>query len=151
MGGVEGNPEMIMVQPVAFHAPRRRPPSSTGVQWTTGLFDCHQDLHNACMTAILPCKTFGQIYEILNNGVMPWQVGSLVYLVLMPLLCSQWVTGSRSRTKLRQRFNLVEAPFSDVFSHIFCSCCSLCQEFRELRNNGLDPAKGMNHTKCSIR
>ncbi|VFQ92936.1 unnamed protein product [Cuscuta campestris] len=37
---------MIMVQPVASHAPRRRPPSSTGVQWTTGLFDCHQDLHN---------------------------------------------------------------------------------------------------------
>uniref|UniRef100_M0ZRJ7 Cytochrome c-type biogenesis protein cycL n=1 Tax=Solanum tuberosum TaxID=4113 RepID=M0ZRJ7_SOLTU len=61
----------------------------------------------------------------------------------MPAVCSQWIMGSKYRTKLRQRYNLVEAPYSDVVAHIFCPFCSLCQEFRELRIRGLDPALGM--------
>ncbi|KAF9615611.1 hypothetical protein IFM89_024707 [Coptis chinensis] len=70
--------------------------------------------------------------------------GSLSYLLLMPLLCSQVVMGSKYRAKLRKKFNLVEAPYGDCFSHVFCSCCSLCQEFRELQSRGLDPNLGWN-------
>lgn len=70
-------------------------------------------------------------------------LGSFMYLLMMPAVCSQWIMGSKYRTKLRQRYNLVEAPYSDVVSHIFCPFCSLCQEFRELRIRGLDPALGM--------
>ncbi|KAF9614215.1 hypothetical protein IFM89_016008 [Coptis chinensis] len=62
----------------------------------------------------------------------------------MPLLCSQVVMGSKYRAKLRKKFNLVEAPYGDCFSHVFCSCCSLCQEFRELQSRGLDPNLGWN-------
>nr|KYP54232.1 Uncharacterized protein At1g14870 family [Cajanus cajan] len=52
--------------------------------------------------------------------------------------------GSKYRTKLRKRYNLVEAPYTDIVSHVFCPCCSLCQEFRELKFRGLDPALGWN-------
>ncbi|PON88408.1 PLAC8 motif-containing protein [Trema orientale] len=62
----------------------------------------------------------------------------------MPALCSQWIMGSKYRTKLRTKYGLVEAPYTDVISHVFCSCCSLCQEFRELKNRKLDPALGWN-------
>ncbi|CAN4088969.1 unnamed protein product [Withania somnifera] len=62
------------------------------------------------MTSFLPCVTFGQIAEVQDSG-------------------------DRGETKLRQRYNLVEAP---------CPCCSLCQEFRELRARGLDLALGWN-------
>jgi len=69
-------------------------------------------------------------------------LGSFIYLLMMPALCSQWIMGSKYRTKLRKRYNLVEAPYTDIVSHIFCPCCSLCQEFRELKIRGLDPALG---------
>ncbi|KAA8540395.1 hypothetical protein F0562_024686 [Nyssa sinensis] len=89
-----------------------------GHPWTTGLFDCHEHQTNACL------------------------LGSFIYLLMMPALCSQWIMGSKYRTKLRRRYDLVEAPYEDVISHVFCLLCSLCQEFRELKNRGLDPALG---------
>ncbi|KAM3699747.1 hypothetical protein ACB098_05G047800 [Castanea mollissima] len=96
------------------------------------------------MTAFLPCVTFGQIAEVLDAGEMTCHLGSFIYLLMMPALCSQWIIGSKYRTKLRKKYDLVEAPYTDVISHIFCPCCSLCQEFRELKNRGLDPALGWN-------
>jgi hypothetical protein len=61
---------------------------------------------------------------------------------MMPALCTQWIMGSKYREKIRKKYDLVEAPYTDVISHIFCPCCSLCQEFRELTKRGLDPALG---------
>ncbi|XP_004236402.1 protein PLANT CADMIUM RESISTANCE 8-like [Solanum lycopersicum] len=119
-------------------------PTLTGTPWSTGLFDCHLDQTNAAMTALFPCLTFGQIAEVQDAGEMTCPLGSFMYLLMMPAVCSQWIMGSKYRTKLRQRYNLVEAPYSDVVSHIFCPFCSLCQEFRELRIRGLDPALGWN-------
>ncbi|KAF9615614.1 hypothetical protein IFM89_024710 [Coptis chinensis] len=69
--------------------------------------------------------------------------GSFIYLLLMPVLCSQLFMGSKYRRKLRKKYNLVEAPFGDCFSHLFCPCCSLCQEFRELQSRGDDPNLGI--------
>ncbi|KAK1264403.1 Protein PLANT CADMIUM RESISTANCE 8 [Acorus gramineus] len=51
-------------------------------------------------------------------------------------------TSSVYRGRLRQRFNLVEAPTEDWIAHAFCPCCALCQEFRELKNRGIDPSLG---------
>ncbi|XP_022152927.1 protein PLANT CADMIUM RESISTANCE 8 [Momordica charantia] len=115
-----------------------------GTVWSTGLFDCHEDETNAVMTAFLPCVTFGQIAEVMDQGELTCPLGSLIYALMMPALCSQWLMGSKYRTRLRNRYNLVEAPYTDIISHVFCPCCSLCQEFRELRKRGLDPALGWN-------
>ncbi|KAL9691454.1 hypothetical protein QQ045_011878 [Rhodiola kirilowii] len=116
--------------------------TSLGVPWSTGLFDCHEDEPNAVMTAFLPCLTFGQIAEVMDQGEMTCFLASFIYTLMMPALCSQWVMGSKYRKLLRRKYNLVEAPYEDVVSHIFCPCCSLCQEFRELERRGLNPALG---------
>ncbi|KAK9098940.1 hypothetical protein Syun_025985 [Stephania yunnanensis] len=118
--------------------------SSVGEPWTSGLFDCHEDQTNAVMTAFLPCVTFGQIAEVLDEGEMTCPLGSFIYLLMMPALCSQWIMGSKYRNKLRRNYNLVEAPYEDWASALFCPCCSLCQEFRELKSRGIDPALGWN-------
>ncbi|KAJ4727540.1 Plant cadmium resistance 2 [Melia azedarach] len=115
-----------------------------GNSWSSGLFDCHLHQTNAIITAILPCVTFGQIAEVLDEGNTTCPMGTFMYLLTMPVLCSQWILGSNYRAKLRRNYNLVEAPYTDVISHIFCLWCSLCQEFRELQNRGLDPALGWN-------
>ncbi|KAG2250710.1 hypothetical protein Bca4012_063849 [Brassica carinata] len=117
---------------------------SVGTPWRSGLFDCQEDQTNAVMTAILPCVTFGQIAEVLDEGEMTCPLGSFIYLLMMPALCSQWVMGSKYREKMRRRFNLVEAPYSDCATHVLCSCCSLCQEYRELKARNLDPSLGWN-------
>lgn len=70
-------------------------------------------------------------------------MGSFIYMLLTPALCSNWIFGSKYRAKLRRKYNLVEAPYEDVISHIFCPCCSLSQEYRELKIRGLDPALGI--------
>ncbi|XP_030525383.1 protein PLANT CADMIUM RESISTANCE 8-like [Rhodamnia argentea] len=113
-----------------------------GVPWTTGLFDCFQHPTNAIMTAYLPCVTFGQIAELLDEGEMNCALGSYIYLAMMPALCSHWLMGSKYRAKLRMKYHLVEAPFPDMVFHIYCPCCALAQEFRELNNRGLDPSLG---------
>ncbi|KAG7600296.1 PLAC8 motif-containing protein [Arabidopsis suecica] len=117
---------------------------SVGRPFSTGLFDCHADQTNAVMTAILPCVTFGQIAEVLDEGETTCPLGSFIYLLMMPALCSQWVMGSKYREKIRRKFNLVEAPYSDCASHVLCPCCSLCQEYRELKARNLDPSLGWN-------
>ncbi|KAJ9190214.1 hypothetical protein P3X46_001440 [Hevea brasiliensis] len=113
-----------------------------GRPWTSGLFDCRQDQTNSIATAFVPCATFGQISEVLDEGKSTCRGRSSCYFFLMLASYSQWILSTEYRTKLRKKFNLEEAPYTDVVSHIFCPCCSLCQEFRELKNRGLDPALG---------
>uniref|UniRef100_A0A1D1XZF9 Protein PLANT CADMIUM RESISTANCE 8 n=1 Tax=Anthurium amnicola TaxID=1678845 RepID=A0A1D1XZF9_9ARAE len=113
-----------------------------GDPWSSGLFDCHQHQTNAIMTAFFPCVTFGQIAEIQDAGQTSCTMGSLMYLMLAPALCAHSLLGSSYRAKMRQRYNLVQAPAEDWVLHLFCPCCSLCQEFRELMNRGIDPSLG---------
>ncbi|PIN13690.1 hypothetical protein CDL12_13687 [Handroanthus impetiginosus] len=138
---VQGEP--VASYPQNYQTGQGQPPF-VGSPWNTGLFDCHLDQTNAVMTAFCPCVTFGQIAEVLDEGEITCPLGSFIYLLMMPAICSQWIMGSKYRTKLRNKYGLVEAPYQDVASHILCSCCSLCQEFRELKSRGLDPNLGWN-------
>ncbi|KAF8025600.1 hypothetical protein BT93_F2441 [Corymbia citriodora subsp. variegata] len=111
--------------------------------WQSGLCDCHTDMSNAIMTALFPCVTFGRIAEVLDEGESPrCVVFCSLYLVMMPLLCSQWMISSCYRRKLRRRYQLLNKPCGDTITHMFCPCCTLCQEYRELKHKGLDPALG---------
>ncbi|XP_010462060.1 PREDICTED: protein PLANT CADMIUM RESISTANCE 8-like [Camelina sativa] len=143
-----GTPNQQTGVPVSQFAPPKYHQAnvnlSVGRPWSTGLFDCHEDQTNAAMTLISPCVTFGQIAEVVDEGEMTCPLGSFMYLLMMPVLCSQWVMGSKYREKMRRKFNLVEAPYSDCASHVLCSCCALCQEYRELKIRNLDPSLGWN-------
>lgn len=119
-------------------------PAPIGNPWSTGLYDCHLDQTNAIMTTVFPCLTFGQIAEVLDEGEMTCPLGSFIYMLMTPALCSNWIFGSKYRAKLRKKYDLVEAPYEDAISHLFCPCCSLSQEYRELKIRGLDPALGWN-------
>ncbi|CAN8321524.1 unnamed protein product [Cochlearia groenlandica] len=143
-----GTPVQQTGVPMSQFAPPSNPQAnvnlSIGTPWSTGLYDCHEDQTNAVMTIIAPCVTFGQIAEVVDEGETTCPLGSFIYLLMMPALCSQWVMGSKYREKIRRKFNLVEAPYSDCATHVLCSCCSLCQEYRELKIRNLDPSLGWN-------
>ncbi|KAG1335072.1 protein PLANT CADMIUM RESISTANCE 7-like [Cocos nucifera] len=116
-------------------------PLKVGNPWTSGLFDCEQNSTNAVMTAFFPCVTFGLIAEILDEGQTSCTLGSFMHGLLLPVLsCS--ILGASYRQKLRFKYNLVQAPAEDWSVHLFCPCCALCQEYRELKNRGIDPSIG---------
>ncbi|CAA6664849.1 unnamed protein product [Spirodela intermedia] len=101
-----------------------------------------EDPTNAVMTLLLPCFTFGQIAEIIDEGRSTCSTngamyGCVAFLIGMPCLIS---CGYRSR--LRAKFDLVETPAPDWAVHCLFECCALCQEYRELRNRGFDPEIG---------
>ncbi|CAI5489580.1 unnamed protein product [Closterium sp. Naga37s-1] len=51
------------------------------------------------------------------------------------------------RKKLRLRYGLPAAPCGDIWMHWCCRYCSVCQEYRELKNRGWDPSIGFSANK----
>ena len=46
------------------------------------------------------------------------------------------------RSRLRAQYDLEESPCVDCLVHFCCEGCALCQEYRELKNRGLDMGIG---------
>ncbi|ONK80424.1 uncharacterized protein A4U43_C01F17580 [Asparagus officinalis] len=72
-----------------------------------------------------------------HAGAYPPLILLLAFIRLLP-----GSSMARAGQKLRLKYNLVEAPYEDWAVHLFCPCCALCQEYRELERRGLDPSLG---------
>lgn len=68
-------------------------------------------------------------------------VAGMIYHVLGSVFCG-WLYAGSYRTKLRGLFSLPQEPCHDFLVHGFCCVCSICQEYRELKNQGIDPSIG---------
>ncbi|KAK9066108.1 hypothetical protein SSX86_015510 [Deinandra increscens subsp. villosa] len=108
---------------------------------SNGLFDCANDTENAIITAFLPCVTFGQIAEVVDNGQTSCTTSGAIYC-LLALTGIPCIMSCTYRNKIRNRYGLMETPAPDWITHCFCEWCALCQEFRELKAQGLNPAIG---------
>ncbi|PWA72011.1 hypothetical protein CTI12_AA272690 [Artemisia annua] len=131
------------------YAPQTQPTNYSGQQflaptqeWTTDLFDCAEDPENAIITACLPCITFGQIAEIVDDGQTSCATSGLLYGAISIFIAMPCIMSCSYRTKIRSRYGLMESPGPDWVTHFFCEWCALCQEYRELKARGLDPAIG---------
>lgn len=113
----------------------------TAAQWSTGLCHCCDDPANCLITAFCPCVTFGQIAEIVSRGSVSCAASGFAYAVLaltgLPCLYSCFY-----RSRMRGQYVLEEAPVADCLVHFCCEPCSLCQEYRELKNRGFDMGIG---------
>ncbi|KAL2509917.1 Uncharacterized protein Fot_33564 [Forsythia ovata] len=83
--------------------------------WSTGLYDCLEDLSNSS------------------------QIACGIHSALHMVHCT-WLYTSNYRSQLRALFNLPEAPHADIMVHCCCCLCGICQEYRELKNRGVDPS-----------
>ncbi|KAI3735820.1 hypothetical protein L6452_15340 [Arctium lappa] len=147
------HPQSVNYQPhTGYQTPDKMGPSSgiaVGSQylaptqgWRTGLFDCAEDPENALITACFPCITFGQIAEIIDNGQTSCATSGLIYGLIAAFIGCPCIMSCGYRTKIRNRYGLIETPAPDWAMHCFCEWCALCQEYRELKAQGLDPALG---------
>ncbi|MCO5587802.1 hypothetical protein L7F22_041754 [Adiantum nelumboides] len=94
---------------------------------------------NGCITCLAPCVTFGQLGEILDTGTRSCLLNAVFYMGAACVACP-WVYSTQYRTKLRLKFGLPPSPCNDCVVHFFCEPCALCQESRELKARGIDPA-----------
>ncbi|XP_024987812.1 cell number regulator 9-like [Cynara cardunculus var. scolymus] len=111
-------------------------------KWSTGLCGCFSDISNCCCTLWCPCITFGRNAEILDKGMSSCAASGTVYCALSLFAGLGAIYTSRYRAKLRYEYMLPPRPCDDCLVHYFCKLCALCQEYRELKCRGLDPALG---------
>ncbi|RYQ91848.1 hypothetical protein Ahy_B09g097895 [Arachis hypogaea] len=93
------------------------------------------------ITCCLPCVTFGQIAEIVDEGKSSCASQGCVYGLLMIVSC-HWIYSCVYREKLRKKYGLESEPCCDCCVHFCCDPCALCQEHQELKLRGHDPSKG---------
>ncbi|TQD85666.1 hypothetical protein C1H46_028840 [Malus baccata] len=93
-------------------------------------------------TAFVPCLTFGQIAEVVDNGRSSCATSGLFYGLIAAFIGIPFIMSCTYRTKLRSKYNLIESPAPDWVIHLLCEPCALCQEYRELQVRGIDPSIG---------
>ncbi|KAL5711938.1 hypothetical protein ACHQM5_014159 [Ranunculus cassubicifolius] len=108
-------------------------------KWSTGL--CEPEGIVCCITCCLPCITFGQIAEVLDEGKSSCVGCGLLYGVLITCSC-HCLLSMLYREMLRRKYGLPAEPCNDCCVHCCCELCALCQEHNELKARGLDPSKG---------
>ncbi|XP_026378161.1 protein PLANT CADMIUM RESISTANCE 2-like [Papaver somniferum] len=108
------------------------------VPWSSGLCDCFTDFSNCCMTCWCPCFTFGQTSEIVDRGTSSCGQNGALYVAVAVVFGCPCIYSCAYRTKLRQIYNIDGSPCSDFMTHWYCNGCALCQEYRELRNQGFN-------------
>ncbi|KAM7479722.1 hypothetical protein LguiA_027935 [Lonicera macranthoides] len=95
------------------------------------------------MTFFRPCVTFGLIAEIDDKGQILYGTSGMLYGLVAFCTGLPCIISFAYRTTLRIQYGLVESPAAASVVHLFCDCCALCQEYRELQLRGIDPTIGM--------
>ncbi|KAJ7967453.1 putative Plant cadmium resistance 2 [Quillaja saponaria] len=137
-----GVPDYSPAQPYVppYISSRSRAPGFTR-QWSTGLCHCCDNPANCLITCCCPCITFGQIAEIVDRGNSSCAANGFCYglILLTGFAC---LYSCFYRSKLRGQYDLEEEPCVDCLVHFLCETCALCQEYREIKNQGFDMGIG---------
>ncbi|XP_073138894.1 protein PLANT CADMIUM RESISTANCE 11-like [Henckelia pumila] len=112
------------------------------VPWSTGLCDCCEDISTCCLTCWCPCITFGRIAEVVDRGSTSCGVSGALYSLILCVCGCSCLYSCFYRAKLRGQYFLEESPCADCCVHMCCEMCALCQEYRQLQNQGLDLSIG---------
>jgi Cys-rich protein (TIGR01571 family) len=119
---------MAYAVPVAVVHTQLQPPPPPR-PWDTGLCGCFEDCGSCCMSYWFPCVQFGLNAEKLNPN-NSCCCNCCLYWLCAGAGCCCLVHGQK-RGELRRKFNLI-ASCDDCCTTMFCPCCALAQEARQL-------------------
>ncbi|KAI4339443.1 hypothetical protein MLD38_024388 [Melastoma candidum] len=120
----------------------KKPAKDSPAPWSTSLCDCCEDLDSCCLTCWCPCIAFGRIAEMVDRGSTSCGVSGAVYGLILCMSGCGCLYSCFYRTKLRGQYFLKKSPCGDCCVHCCCEGCALCQEYRQLKKQGLDPSMG---------
>uniref|UniRef100_A0A7N2R0T7 Uncharacterized protein n=1 Tax=Quercus lobata TaxID=97700 RepID=A0A7N2R0T7_QUELO len=115
-------------------APYTSPPEG---KWSTGLCGCFEDLSTCWVTCWLLLSPHHLWPHCLDSGP-----GTNMPYMMLAHVFGACLYACTYRAKLRGLYSLPPESCRDCCVHHFCFCCALCQEYRKLKNRGLDPSLG---------
>ncbi|KAH7858412.1 hypothetical protein Vadar_023564 [Vaccinium darrowii] len=119
-------------------------PSSTSVAWSTGLFDCFEDIPNCIITSCCPCVTFGQIAEIIDKGSTSCVVSGVLYFFITHFSGVPCIYSCGYRSKLRNPIHIAWASMCRLPCPLLLRVLRPVPRvpYRELKNRGFDMSIG---------
>jgi len=98
-----------------------------GNEWNNGLFGCFDDFGLCILTFLLPCITAGKNAEKNGNNCFLCGFLSILYCCFIGV-----ITRTQMRGLTREQKGIDGSCFNDFICHLFCACCALIQESKEL-------------------
>ncbi|KAI3516646.1 hypothetical protein L1887_15569 [Cichorium endivia] len=144
------NPSKAAAPPAAY--PQQQPnqyvvgvPPQQGPipMWSSGLFECFDDIPTLLITAVAPCVTFGQVAEMIDRGQNSCMVFAGLHAGLMYFTGCGCLLSAYFRIKMSQIYNVPNDPLINILVHLICEPCALCQEYRELQSHGFNMTLGV--------
>ncbi|KAI3696289.1 hypothetical protein L1987_79301 [Smallanthus sonchifolius] len=111
--------------------------------WSTGLFECFDDIPTLLITAFAPCVTFGQIAEMVDRGQNSCGLYAMLHAGILYFTGCGCLLSAYYRIKMSQIYKLPNDPLINILVHLICEPCALCQEYRELQARGFNMQLGV--------
>eukprot|EP00208_Stichococcus_sp_RCC1054_P001142 CAMPEP_0206147756 /NCGR_PEP_ID=MMETSP1473-20131121/34455_1 /ASSEMBLY_ACC=CAM_ASM_001109 /TAXON_ID=1461547 /ORGANISM="Stichococcus sp, Strain RCC1054" /LENGTH=186 /DNA_ID=CAMNT_0053544831 /DNA_START=82 /DNA_END=642 /DNA_ORIENTATION=+ len=117
--------------------------TEAGKAWHQPFFNPFADPVRCLLGYCCGCILYGQNASEIDQ-TDDWVVPAIIYWI-SGAFCLQWYIGQPTRSKIRQKYGLEEAPQSDCIAHTVLCCFAVCQESAELdfqrkQGNGGKPA-----------
>eukprot|EP00029_Vermamoeba_vermiformis_P003241 TRINITY_DN1362_c0_g3_i1.p1 TRINITY_DN1362_c0_g3~~TRINITY_DN1362_c0_g3_i1.p1 ORF type:complete len:121 (-),score=7.70 TRINITY_DN1362_c0_g3_i1:60-422(-) len=105
--------------------------------WRSGICDCYQDCGICALSYFCPCIQFGLNAKKLKKGgcctCFCWGFWWW-WLYVLACIGGPILAGCCLRTDIRKKFGIGGNKCADCCCHVWCSCCAIAQEARELTN-----------------
>ncbi|KAK9060078.1 hypothetical protein SSX86_020782 [Deinandra increscens subsp. villosa] len=111
--------------------------------WSTGLFECFDDIPTLLITFFAPCVTFGQIAEMVDRGQNSCGLYAMLHAGILYFTGCGCLLSAYYRIKMSQIYKLPNDPLINILVHLICEPCALCQEYRELQARGFNMQLGV--------
>ncbi|KAI7749943.1 hypothetical protein M8C21_029361 [Ambrosia artemisiifolia] len=118
------------------------PQQAMAPTWSTGLFECFDDIPTFIITTFAPCVTFGQIAEMVDRGQNSCGLYAFLYVVILYFTGCGCLLSAYYRIKMSHLYKLPDDPIINILVHLICEPCALCQEHRELQARGFNMKLG---------
>ena len=103
--------------------------------WTSGICDCFSDMSTCCLSCWCPCIQYGKNVEALTKQTC---AGPCTTFFCLQIMCfgSSWLVSHQTRVDLRAKFGIDGNCCADCCCHLWCRCCAIAQEAREIQKRG---------------
>ncbi|XP_062306422.1 cornifelin homolog B-like [Osmerus eperlanus] len=119
----------------------QQPAASTQKVWTSGIWDCFQDMNSCCLGFwCLPCaacQTSAQFGESTCLPILDFLASAWIALCGMPI--SVPPVALSLRVAMRHKYEIQGSICDDIVITCCCLACSWCQMAREIKAQKVGP------------
>jgi len=100
-------------------------------KWSSDICGCCADWNSCLLSYFCPCIQYGHNVEAFSKR--PCCLPCLLYFLLTIFASSSWIVSTITRGDIRARYQIGGSCILDCCCHVWCRCCALAQEAREIK------------------